>query len=300
MVTGGNGFLGRHLRAELRRQTAALVYAPTRTEFDLCKEDGARTAFDFGVEFVFHLAARVGGIGDNACNPAKACYENTLINTHVVHQAMLHGVGKILCMGSACMYPKFCPPPFNETALWDGYPEETNAPYGLSKRMLLLQLQAYREQYGLNGVMLIAANLYGEGDDFSAETSHAIPAIIKKLSQAKRNGERTVTLWGDGSASRDFLHVQDCISALLLVAEFYDESQPINIGTGCETTIRDVAGQIKALTGYQGDLLWDTTKPNGQPRRALDVHKATTAGWQAQVALDKGLERTVSWYRATA
>ena len=248
---------------------------------------------------MFHLAAEVGGIGANRANPGRYWYANLMMGAHVLEQARLHGTPKLVIAGTICAYPKFAPIPFREEDLWNGYPEETNAPYGVAKKAILVGAQAYREQYGTNAVFLLPVNLYGPGDNFDLETSHVIPALIRKMVEAGERGEDEITLWGDGSPTREFLYVDDCVEAFRLAAERYDGADPVNVGTGEEISIRELAELIREATGYEGAIVWDTTRPNGQPRRKLDTSRAEAAfGFRATVPLREGIGRTVAWFRS--
>ena len=301
LVTGGGGFLGSCL-VERLRNAGHEPFVARHSDYDLTIADEAKRLFaDARPELVFHLAAEVGGIGANRANPGRYWYANLLMGTHVLEQSRLAGVGKLVLLGTICAYPKFAPVPFNEDDLWNGYPEETNAPYGVAKKALLVGAQAYREQYGLNAIYLLPVNLYGPGDNFDLESSHVIPALVRKMIEAQDRGERDVVLWGDGSATREFLYVEDCAEGIFLAGERYDGPEPVNLGTGEEISIRDLAQLVAALTGYQGEIVWDTSKPNGQPRRRLDVSRAEHLfGFRAGTGLREGIERTVAWYRAEA
>jgi GDP-L-fucose synthase len=301
LVTGGGGFLGSRLVKRLQK-AGHEPFVARRRDYDLTVADEAERLFaDAQPELVFHLAAEVGGIGANRANPGRYWYANLLMGTHVLEQSRLTGVGKLVLLGTICAYPKFAPVPFSEDDLWNGYPEETNAPYGVAKKALLVGAQAYREQYGLNAVYLLPVNLYGPGDNFDLENSHVIPALVRKMIEAQDRGEREVVLWGDGSPTREFLYVEDCAEGIFLAGERYDGPEPVNLGTGEETAIRDLAELVAELTGYQGEIVWDTSKPNGQPRRQLDVSRAERLfGFRAATRLREGIERTVAWYRAEA
>ncbi len=298
LVTGGGGFLGSHLVERLERDGHDIVSARS-ADYDLTSpEDTARMFDDAQAELVFHLAAEVGGIGANRSNPGRYWYANLLMGAHVLEQARLHETPKLVLVGTVCAYPKLAPVPFREEDLWDGYPEETNAPYGVAKKAILVGAQAYREQYGTNAVFLLPVNLYGPGDNFDLESSHVIPALIRKMVEAEGD---EIVLWGDGSPTREFLYVEDCVEALCLAAERFDGSEPVNVGTGEEISIRDLAALVSDTTGFSGRIRWDTSKPNGQPRRRLDTSRAERLfGFRAQVALREGIERTVAWYRSAS
>ena len=298
LVTGGGGFLGTHV-VERLRANGIEPFVPRRRDYDLTvAADAERLFADARPELVLHLAAEVGGIGANRANPGRYWYANLMMGAHVLEQSRLHSVGKVVVLGTICAYPKFAPVPFREEDLWNGYPEETNAPYGIAKKTLLVGAHGYREQYGMNVVFLLPVNLYGPRDNFDLETSHVIPALIRKMVEAKERGEREIVLWGDGSPTREFLYVDDCAEAIVLAAERYDGPEPVNLGTGKEISIRDLAELIGELTGFDGEIVWDTTKPNGQPRRRLDVLRAEELfRFRASTALRDGLERTIAWYR---
>ncbi len=297
-VTGGRGFLGRYVLDALIAQGAKRenILAPSSSDFDLRAEHDAAAVVE-GRDLVIHLAARVGGIGFNQRWPADLIYENTMMGLNVIHQAHRKKVGKLVVAGTVCAYPKFASTPFKEDDLWDGYPEETNAPYGVAKRHLLVMLQAYRQQHNLHGVFLLPANLYGPHDKFDIETSHVVPAMIRKFVEAKRDGRSYVELWGDGSPSREFLFVEDCARGFVLAALRYDGPEPVNLGTHEETSIRTLAETIKRLIGYEAEIVWNTLRPNGQPKRQLDVLRAKEAfGFEAKVPLLAGLQKTIAWY----
>jgi GDP-L-fucose synthase len=296
LVTGGGGFLGSRLVERLRADGHDVV-AARRQDYDLThEEDAARLFDDARPELVFHLAAEVGGIGANRANPGRYWYANLMMGAHLLEQSRLHGVRKLVVAGTVCSYPKHTAVPFREEALWDGYPEETNAPYGVAKKAVLVGAQAYREQYGLDAVFLLPANLYGPRDNFDLETSHVIPALVRKMIE----GGDEVVLWGDGSPTREFLYVDDCAEGLLAAAERYDGAEPVNLGSGAEISIRDLAELVADVTGFDGRILWDESMPNGQPRRALDASRARDMfGWEARTPLREGLERKVAWYRST-
>jgi GDP-L-fucose synthase len=297
LVTGGGGFLGSHLVERLTAEGHDVV-AARRRDYDLTsQEDTSRLFADTKPELVFHLAAEVGGIGANRANPGRYWYANLLMGAHVLEQSRVHSVGKLVIAGTVCAYPKHTPVPFHEDALWDGYPEETNAPYGVAKKAVLVGAQAYREQYGLNAIYLLPANLYGPRDNFDLESSHVIPALIRKMVDSKDE----VTLWGDGSPTREFLYVDDCVEGLLRAAERYDGAEPVNLGTGVETSIRELAETVADVTGFEGRIVWDTSMPNGQPRRSLDASRAEELfGFRARTPLRDGIERTVAWFRESA
>jgi GDP-L-fucose synthase len=294
LVTGGGGFLGSHLVERLRSEGRD-VFVARRRDYDLTRwEDAERLFADAQPELVFHLAGEVGGIGANRANPGRYWYANLMMGAHVLELARLHGVPKVVSTGTVCVYPKHARVPFREDELWDGFPEETNAPYSTAKRALLVGSKAYREQYDLNAIYLMPTGLYGPGDNFDLETSHVLPALIRKMLE----GSDEIVLWGDGSPTREFLYVEDCVDAFLLAAEKYDGADPVNIGTGEEISIRDLATLIAAETGFEGEIVWDTSKPNGYPRRKLDTSRAEELfGFRAKTSLRDGIERTVAWYR---
>ncbi len=297
-VTGGRGFVGRRLVAELAALGCRQIFAPDERECDLL--DGAavdRALAEHRPELVIHLAARVGGIGANRAHPAEYFYDNLMMGVPLMHKSWKAGVGKFVAIGTVCAYPKFTPVPFREDDLWNGYPEETNAPYGLAKKMMLVQAQAYRLQYGFNAVFLLPVNMYGPGDNFDLESSHVIPALIRKFVEAKDAKSPEVVCWGDGSASREFMYVDDSVSGILAAAERYDGELPVNLGSGHEIAIRDLAPLVAKIVGYSGRIVWDTARPNGQPRRCLDTSRARELfGWEAKVGLEQGLRETVEWY----
>lgn len=300
MVTGGSGFLGSFVLEKLAERGCEEVFVPRASEFDFTKPASITSALAaYEPEVVIHLAAVVGGIGANRDEPGRFFYENAIMGIELIEQSRRFGVEKFTCIGTVCAYPKFTPVPFSEDELWNGYPEETNAPYGIAKKAMLVQLQAYREQYGMNGVFLLPVNLYGPRDNFDLHTSHVIPAIIRKCVEARDAGEATVELWGTGAASREFIYAQDAAEGIVLATERYDDPDPVNLGAGFEITIRDLADKIARLTGFEGELVWDATKPDGQPRRSLDTRRARERfGFQAQVGFDEGLRRTIEWYEA--
>jgi GDP-L-fucose synthase len=298
-VTGGAGFVGSFLVEELDRRGATDIFVPRRRDYNLVSREAIdRMLADARPDIVIHLAAVVGGIGANQANPGRFFYENAMMGIQLIEQCRQAGVGKFVALGTVCAYPKFTPVPFHEDDLWDGYPEETNAPYGLAKKMMLVQCQAYRQQYGFNGIFLLPVNLYGPRDNFDLGSSHVIPAMIRKMTDARDAGER-VTLWGDGSATREFLYVEDCARAIALACEHYDGADPVNLGAGWEISIKDLAETVAKHVGYEGGITWDTSKPNGQPRRSLDVSRAREYfGFEARVPFDEGIRKTVEWWEA--
>jgi GDP-L-fucose synthase len=300
-VTGGGGFLGSVVVNRLRERGCRDVYVVRKRDYDLVKgEDVARLYRDARPEVVIHLAAVVGGIGANRENPGRYFYENLMMGVQLIEGARLGGVEKFVQVGTICAYPKFTPVPFREDDLWNGYPEETNAPYGVAKKALLVQCQAYRDQYDFNGIYLLPVNLYGPNDNFDPNTSHVIPALIKKFVDALWKGEPEVEVWGTGAATREFLYVDDAAEGIVLAAEKYDGREPVNLGSGMEISIKDLAELIAGETGYTGRLVWDASKPDGQPRRALDVTRAEELfGFRARVDFVEGLRRTIEWYRST-
>lgn len=298
LVTGGAGFLGARVCERLTAAGAAELVVPRRREVDLT-DSAAVEDLVAGTrpDMVVHLAAEVGGIGANRANPGRFFYANMAMGLHLIEAARRHRVSKFVQVGTVCAYPKFTPVPFREDSLWDGYPEETNAPYGIAKKSLLVMLQGYREQYGLNGVFLLPVNLYGPRDNFDLETSHVIPALIRKFAEAAERGDATVEVWGTGSASREFLHVDDAARAVVLAAQHYDAQEPVNVGAGHEITIRDLVTLVAELTGFRGELRWDTSKPDGQPRRMLDTSRAAEAfGFRAEIGFREGLRDTIDWW----
>jgi GDP-L-fucose synthase len=300
LVTGGGGFLGSRL-TELLREEGHEVSVGRSRDYDLTAMEDTQQLFDdTDPELVFHLAAEVGGIGANRANPGRYWYANLMMGAHVLEQARLHATPKLVIAGTICAYPKFAPVPFHEEDLWNGYPEETNAPYGVAKKAILVGAQSYREQYGTNAIFLLPVNLYGPGDNFDLETSHVIPALIRKMVEAQESGDAEIVLWGDGTPTREFLYVDDCARALSLAAERYDGADPVNLGTGEEIAIRDLAERVREATGFDGEIRWDTSKPNGQPRRRLDTSRAEELfGFRAAVSLRDGIARTVAWYRSS-
>lgn len=300
LVTGGAGFLGQHVVHTLREHGCKKIVVPRRSQYDLTREAAVEQLYrDARPEVVINLAAVVGGIGANRANPGRFLYENLIMDAMLMEYARRAGVEKFVGIGTICAYPKFTPIPFREEDLWSGYPEETNAPYGLAKKMLLVQGQAYRQQYGFNAIHLLPVNLYGPGDHFDLETSHVIPALIRKCLEAIERGEPEIVCWGDGTPTREFLYVKDCAEAIVLAAERYDGAEPMNIGAGFEISIKELVELIAELTGFKGRILWDTTKPNGQPRRCLDTTRAwQNFGWRARTSLRKGLQQTIDWFMA--
>lgn len=299
VVTGGAGFLGRVLVRKLTDEGVE-VFVPRSHDYNLVEgADVKRLLDDVQPEMVIHLAAVVGGIGHNQKNPGRFFYENLMMGTQLIEQSRLRGVEKFVAIGTVCAYPKFTPTPFKEDDIWNGYPEETNAPYGLAKKMMLVQAQSYREQYGFNAIYLLPANLYGPGDNFDLETSHVIPALIRKCVEAKRAGQSYINAWGTGQVSREFLFVEDCAEGILRAAREYDESLPVNLGTGSEIRIGELAELIARLSGFGGEIHWQSDRPDGQPRRRLDVTRAREKfGFSAQTSLEDGLRRTIDWYES--
>ena len=301
LVTGGNGFLGRHVVARLRERSPEVIAAPTRHEYDLRDHDAiVRLYREVRPTLIVHLAAVVGGIGANRERPGEFFYENLMMGTQLFHEAWKAGVPKFVALGTVCAYPKFAAVPFKEDDIWSGYPEETNAPYGLAKKMLLVQSQSYRDQYGYNSVFLLPVNLYGPGDNFDPKSSHVIPALIRKCVEAVDSGADQIEVWGDGSATREFLYVEDAAEAILLASERYNSSDPVNIGSGAETSIKALTETIANVVGFKGRIVWDASKPNGQPRRKLDTSRAAERfGFRAHTGFEEGLRRTVDWYRTS-
>jgi GDP-L-fucose synthase len=300
VVTGGAGFLGRFIVEHLRGLPEVEVFVPRSADYNLIEATDIKRLFvETRPELVIHLAAVVGGIGANQKNPGKFFYENLMMGVQLIEQARLHDVRKFVATGTVCAYPKFTPTPFREDDLWNGYPEETNAPYGLAKKMMLVQSQSYRQQYGFNSIFLLPANLYGPGDNFDLESSHVIPALIRKCIEAREAGAPFVQAWGTGNASREFLYVSDCAEGIVRAAALYDESEPVNIGSGSEIKIAELLQLIARLTRFEGEIRWQSDKPDGQPRRSLDVSRAYEKfDFQARVTLEEGLRKTIEWYES--
>lgn len=299
VVTGGAGFLGTYVVNGLQKRHCRHILVPSHDDYDLRREgDVVRMYQNLKPDIVIHLAAVVGGIGANRAHPGSFFYDNAIMGVQLIEQARLFDIKKFVCIGTICAYPKFTPVPFQEDELWNGYPEETNAPYGLAKKMLLVQLQAYRQQYGMNGIFLLPVNLYGPGDNFDRSSSHVIPALIKKCVDAVRDKKDSITVWGTGEASREFIYVEDAAEGILQAAEQYNASEPVNLGAGFEIKIRELVNLIVKLTGFKGDVYWDSTKPDGQPRRMLDVSRAKQAfGFMAVTPFEAGLRVTIDYYR---
>ncbi len=296
LITGGAGFLGSNVVEELRKRGYTNLIIPRSKENDLRTAEACRKLVK-NIDIVIHLAAKVGGIGYNMNNPGALFYDNAMMGINLIEAAREACIKKFVCIGTICAYPKFTPVPFKEDDLWNGYPEETNAPYGLAKKMLLVQLQAYRTQYGFNGVYLLPVNLYGPGDNFNPESSHVIPALIKKICDAKQNGEEKITVWGDGSPSREFLYVEDAARGIVDAMEKYDGNEPVNLGSGQEITIKELVKKICTIMNFTGKIEWDKSKPNGQPKRCLDVTRAYRLfGFKAQMPFEEGISKTVMWY----
>ena len=297
-VTGGAGFLGSFVTEKLRQRGAKEIFIPTIEHYNIVERDDIRRMLDDSrPDIIIHLAAQVGGIGANREHPAEFFYNNLMMGVQLIHEAYLRHVEKFVAIGTVCAYPKFTPVPFREDDIWNGYPEETNAPYGLAKKMLLVQSQSYRQQYGYNSIFLLPVNLYGPRDNFRSESSHVIPALIRKFVEAQDQGMKSVVVWGDGSPTREFIYVEDAAEGILLATELYNSSEPVNIGSGYEISIKNLAELIARLVGFEGELVWDTSKPNGQPRRGLDTSRALREfGFKAQVNFEQGLKNTIEWF----
>ena len=298
VVTGGAGFLGGYVLDVLRRRGATEIFVPRSRDYDLVDMEAVKRLYrDARPTLVLHLAARVGGIGANRDNPGKFFYDNLMMGVQLIEAARHAGVKKLVALGTICAYHKFCPVPFREEDIWNGYQEETNAPYGLAKKMLLVQSQAYREQYGFDSCVLFPVNLYGPQDNFDLHSSHVIPALVRKCVEARERGDRQIVVWGDGSASREFLHARDAAEGIIAATERYEKSDPVNLGAGFEILIRDLVPLVAKACRFQGEIVWDTTKPNGQPRRMLDTSRAAAEfGWKARIGFEEGLAETVKWY----
>lgn len=299
LVTGGAGFLGRFVVDKLKKRRCNNVFVPRSKDYNLVeKEDIKRLYRDAKPDIIIHLAAVVGGIGANRENPGKFFYDNLMMGVQLIEEGRLHGIEKFVCIGTICAYPKFTPVPFKEEDLWNGYPEETNAPYGIAKKVLLVQLQAYRQQYEFNGICLLPVNLYGPYDNFNPKTSHVIPALIKKCFDAIKDGKDEVVVWGTGKATREFLYVEDCAEGIVLATERYNGPEPVNLGAGFEISIKNLVYKIAELAGFKGKIVWDTSKPDGQPRRMLDTGRAEKYfGFKAKTNFDEGLKKTIKWYK---
>ncbi len=302
VVTGGAGFLGRVIVEQLKAKGAKYVFVPRSKQYDLCKASAIKKLLkDTKPDVIIHAAAVVGGIGANRENPGKFFYENLMMGVQLMEEARLFGVKKMTAVGTICAYPKFCPVPFKEDNIWDGYPEETNAPYGLAKKMLLVQAQAYRQQYGFNAIYVLPVNLYGPGDNFLPSSSHVIPALIRKCVEAKQRKDREIIAWGTGRATREFLYVDDAARGIILATEKYNGPEPVNLGAGFEISIKDLTNLIVRLTGFKGKVIWDHSKPDGQPRRCLDVTRAKALfGFTSKVSFEHGLKKTIAWYNQHA
>jgi len=298
LLTGGSGFLGGFIRERLEREHPAAILTPRASELDLRDASAIRAYLAANQpNLIIHAAAVVGGIGANQLHPGRFFYDNAIMGIQLIEEARLAGVDKFVQLGTICAYPKFAPIPFREDDLWNGYPEDTNAPYGVAKKALLVQLQSYRKEYGFNGIFLLPVNLYGPRDNFDLQSSHVIPAMIRKFVEARQRGDREVVLWGDGSPTREFLYVEDAADGIVLAAERYEKEEPVNLGRGEEISIRDLANLIRAKTGFEGAIVWDASRPNGQPRRMLDISRAATEfAFRAGTSFDEGLQKTISWY----
>lgn len=295
-VTGANGFLGTHLVNELKENDASNLFLPTHKEYNLVEKESCKSIAKES-DIIIHLAAKVGGIGANRENPGSFFYDNLMMGVQLIEQARLNNIEKFVALGTVCAYPKFTPVPFKETDIWNGYPEETNAPYGLAKKMLLVQLQAYKQQYNFNGIFLLPVNLYGPNDNFDPASSHVIPALIRKVHEAKEQKLPSIEVWGTGSASREFLYVKDAAKAITLATKRYEKQEPVNLGSGMEISIKDLIIKIKDLMDYKGELIWDSSKPDGQPRRCLDTSKAEKEfGFTASTNFEEGLKETINWF----
>jgi GDP-L-fucose synthase len=299
VVTGGSGFLGSFVAEKLRKRGCKNVFVPRSMDYNLVEMDMVKRLYnDAKPDIVIHMAARVGGIGANRVNPGKFFYDNLMMGVQMIEIGYRMGIEKFVVIGTICSYPKFTPVPFKEEDLWNGYPEETNAPYGLAKKMLLVQAQAYRQQYGLNAINLLPVNLYGPRDNFDPESSHVIPALIKKCIDAMKNNESQIIVWGTGKPTREFLYVEDAAEGILAATEHYNKTGPVNLGAGFEISIRDLINLIAKLTGFTGEIMWDDSKPDGQPRRCLDISKAEEEfGFRAKINFEKGLRKTIEWYK---
>lgn len=299
LVTGGNGFLGSFVVRRLKERGCKDIFIPRSQDYDLVRMQGVKKAYrDARPDIVIHLAAKVGGIGANLRNPGKFFYDNLMMGVQLIEEGRQRGIEKFVAIGTICSYPKFAPVPFEEKDLWEGYPEETNAPYGLAKKMLLVQSQAYRQQYGFHSIFLMPVNLYGPGDNFDPGSSHVIPALIKKCVEARRRDDPSIVVWGTGRATREFLYVDDAARAIVLATERYDKPEPVNIGAGFEISVKDLVKLIARLTGFKGKVVWDTSRPDGQPRRCLDTTRARQEfGFRASIKMEKGLKKTIAWYK---
>jgi GDP-L-fucose synthase len=300
VVTGGAGFLGSYVVAQLRERGCERIFVPRSAQYNLVEMADVRRLYDdTNPDLVIHLAAVVGGIGANQRNPGRYFYENLMMGAQLIEEGRKRGISKFVALGTICSYPKLTPVPFREDSLWDGYPEETNAPYGLAKKMMLVQSQTYREQYGFNSIFLLPVNLYGPRDNFDPETSHVIPALIRKCVEAKLSGTEEIVCWGTGRVTREFLHAADCAEGIVLAAERYNSPDPVNLGAGFEISIADLANKIVEITGFEGRLVWDVTRPDGQPRRSLDTSRAFERfGFRAKIGFDEGLRETIAWYQS--